>query len=196
MRPTIRTRALTAVAAATVAVALVGCSSSNKSSDSTSNTPSTAVASDMTTPSTAMNGQTVVDIAAGNRDFSTLVAAVKAAGLAGTLSGSGPFTVFAPTNEAFKQLPAATLKNLLKPQNKETLAGILTYHVVPGEVMAADVKPGKVKTVNGADFTVNTDNGTVTITDARGNTAKVVKTDVAGSNGVIHVIDHVLLPPQ
>jgi uncharacterized surface protein with fasciclin (FAS1) repeats len=150
----------------------------------------------MNTPNTTASGKTVVDIAAGNSDFSTLVAAVKAAGLAETLSGSGPFTVFAPTNEAFKQLPAGTLTSLLKPENKQALADILTYHVVPGEVMAADVKPGKVKTVNGAEFTVSTDNGTVTITDARGNTAKVVKTDIAGSNGVIHVIDHVLLPPQ
>jgi uncharacterized surface protein with fasciclin (FAS1) repeats len=150
----------------------------------------------MTTPTTMAGGKTVVDLASSNSDFSTLVTAVKAAGLGETLSGSGPFTVFAPTNVAFRHLPAGTLDNLLKPAKKDTLAGILKYHVVAGDIMAADVKPGMVKTVNGADFTVKTDNGTVTITDARGNTAKVVKTDITGSNGVIHVIDRVLLPPQ
>ena len=131
----------------------------------------------------------VVEIAAGNTDFSTLVAAVKAAGLAETLSGKGPFTVFAPTNAAFAKLPAGTVEGLLKPENKAKLAAILTYPVVAGKVMAADVKAGKVKTVNGAEATIATEGG-VTI----GN-AKVVKTDIVGTNGVIHVIDTVLLPP-
>ncbi|MEI6536273.1 MAG: fasciclin domain-containing protein, partial [Verrucomicrobiaceae bacterium] len=98
--------------------------------------------------------QTVVAIAAGNPDFSTLVAAVKAAGLAETLSGDGPFTVFAPTNEAFAKLPAGTVETLLKPENKAKLAGILTYHVVAAKVMAADVKTGKVKTVQGGELDV------------------------------------------
>lgn len=132
--------------------------------------------------------KTVVEIAAGNKDFSTLVAAVKAAGLAETLSGTGPFTIFAPTNEAFAKLPAGTVESLLKPENKAKLAAILTYHVVSGKVMAADVKAGKVKTVNGAEATIATEGG-VTI-----DKAKVVKTDIVGTNGVIHVIDSVILP--
>ena len=131
----------------------------------------------------------VVEIAAGNTDFSTLVAAVKAAGLAETLSGKGPFTVFAPTNAAFAKLPAGTVEDLLKPENKAKLAAILTYHVVAGKVMAADVKAGNVKTVNGAEATIATEGG-VTI-----GKAKVVKTDIVGTNGVIHVIDTVILPP-
>ena len=133
--------------------------------------------------------QTVVEIAAGNKDFSTLVAAVKAAGLAETLSGTGPFTVFAPTNDAFAKLPKGTVEDLLKPENEAKLAGILTYHVVSGKVMAADVKAGKVKTVNGAELTIAVKDGAVTVDGA-----KVVKTDIAGTNGVIHVIDSVVLP--
>ena len=133
--------------------------------------------------------QNVVEIAAGNKDFSTLVAAVKAAGLAETLSGKGPFTVFAPTNEAFAKLPKGTVEGLLKPENKEKLAAILTYHVVAAKVMAADVKSGKVKTVNGKEFEVKVADGTVTVDGA-----KVVKTDIVGTNGVIHVIDTVILP--
>ncbi len=135
--------------------------------------------------------QTVVEIAAGNKDFSTLVAAVKAAGLAETLSGKGPFTVFAPTNEAFAKLPEGTVETLLKPENKEKLAGILTYHVVGAKVMAADVKPGKVKTVNGKEFEIKVTDGTVMVDNA-----KVVKTDIVGKNGVIHVIDSVILPAE
>ena len=131
----------------------------------------------------------MVEIAAGNKDFSTLVAAVKAAGLAETLSGTGPFTVFAPTNDAFAKLPKGTVEDLLKPENKAKLAGILTYHVVSGKVMAADVKAGKVKTVNGAELTIAVKDGAVTVDGA-----KVVKTDIAGTNGVIHVIDSVVLP--
>jgi uncharacterized surface protein with fasciclin (FAS1) repeats len=133
--------------------------------------------------------ETVVAIAAGNADFSTLVAAVKAAGLAETLSGAGPFTVFAPTNEAFAKLPAGTVEDLLKPENKAKLAAILTYHVVPGKVLAADVKTGKVKTVQGGELDVKVSDGGVTVDGA-----KVVKTDIVGSNGVIHVIDSVVLP--
>jgi uncharacterized surface protein with fasciclin (FAS1) repeats len=114
---------------------------------------------------------------------------VKAAGLADTLAGPGPFTVFAPTDEAFEKLPKGTVENLLKPENKEKLAGILTYHVVPGKVMAADVKTMKAKTVNGAEANVKVDGKNVTI-----DKAKVVKTDIAASNGVIHVIDTVIMP--
>ena len=131
----------------------------------------------------------IVEVASGLDDFSTLVAAVKAADLAETLSGEGPFTVFAPTNAAFESLPAGTVEELLKPENKEKLAAILTYHVVSGKVMAADVKPMEVETVNGAKAKITVDGDTVMIDGA-----KIVKTDVVASNGVIHVIDAVILP--
>lgn len=140
-------------------------------------------------PAKADSPKTVVEIAAGNEDFSTLVAAVKAAGLVETLSGTGPFTIFAPTNEAFAKLPAGTVESLLKPENKEKLAGILTYHVLAGKVMAADVKAGKVATVNGKEVTIKVADGVVMLDGAN-----VVKTDIVGSNGVIHVIDSVILP--
>ncbi len=197
MLPNRATRFATiAVIGTAAALTLGACSSSSKSS-ATSDTTATTAANAMTdTTGSAASAQTIVDIASSNPDFSTLVSAVKAAGLGSTLSGTGPFTVFAPTNEAFAKLPAATLQDLLKPENKQKLADILTYHVVAGKVMAADVKPGKVKTVNGAEFTVSVDGGSVYITDGQGNKAKVVKTDITGSNGVIHVIDTVLLPPQ
>lgn len=132
----------------------------------------------------------VVEIAAGNKDFSTLVTAIKAAGLAETLSGTGPFTIFAPTNEAFAKLPAGTLEDLLKPENKDKLAAILTYHVLAAKVMGTDVKAGKAETVNGAELTITTEGGGVMV-----NKAKVTKTDIAGTNGIIHVIDSVLMPP-
>jgi uncharacterized surface protein with fasciclin (FAS1) repeats len=131
----------------------------------------------------------VVEIAAGAEDFSTLVAAVKAAGLAETLSGEGPFTIFAPTNAAFAALPEGTVESLLKPENKEKLVKILTYHVVPAKVMAADVKPGEVATVEGSKITIKVADGKVMVDGAT-----VVKTDIVGSNGVIHVIDKVIMP--
>lgn len=168
--------------AAALTLGAVACSSDSDSSSTTTTMKANS--------STTMKAQTIVDIAAGNADFSTLVGAVKSAGLAETLSGKGPFTVFAPTNEAFAKLPAGTLASLTPDQ----LKAILTYHVVAGEVLAKDVKPGKVKTVNGAEFTINVNNGKVTITDAKGNTVNVVKTDIKGDNGVIHVIDGVLMP--
>ncbi len=177
-----------AVVAASVLV-LGACSSSSKTTASSSTTAK------MATETTAPAAQSIVEIAAGNPDFSTLVTAVKAAGLAETLSGPGPYTVFAPTNEAFAKLPAGTLDTLLQPANKQQLADILTYHVVSGAVMASDVKPGAVTTVNGAPFTVSTSGSDVIITDGKGNQSKVVKTDIVASNGVIHVIDTVLLPP-
>lgn len=133
--------------------------------------------------------ETVVAIAASNADFSTLVAAVKAADLVDTLNGAGPFTIFAPTNAAFDKLPKGTVEDLLKPENKAKLASILTYHVVGGKVMAADVKSGMVKTVQGGELDVKAGEGGVTVDGA-----KVVKTDIVGSNGVIHVIDSVVLP--
>jgi uncharacterized surface protein with fasciclin (FAS1) repeats len=132
----------------------------------------------------------IVDTAVSAGSFNTLVAAVKAASLVDTLKGAGPFTVFAPTDEAFAKLPAGTVEDLLKPENKAKLAAILTYHVVPGKVMAKDVvKLHSAKTVNGQELTVKTEMGSVTV-----DKAKVVKTDILCTNGVIHVIDTVILP--
>ena len=131
----------------------------------------------------------IVAVASSAGNFKTLVAAVKAAGLIETLQGKGPFTVFAPTDDAFAKLPAGTLEDLLKAENKEKLVAILTYHVVPGKVRAADVKTMKAKTVNGQELSIKVEDGNVTVDNA-----KVVKTDVAASNGVIHVIDTVVLP--
>ena len=131
----------------------------------------------------------IVDTAVA-ADFKTLVAAVKAAGLVDTLKGAGPFTVFAPTDEAFAKLPAGTLETLLKPENKAKLQSILTYHVVSGKVMAQDVvKLDSAKTVEGQSISIKTMEGGVMV-----NNAHVIETDIAASNGVIHVIDTVLLP--
>lgn len=132
----------------------------------------------------------IVDVAVSAGQFNTLVAALKAAGLVDTLKGDGPFTVFAPTDAAFAKLPAGTIDNLLKPENKDQLIAILTYHVVTGNVMAADVvKLSSAATVNGAAVSIEVDNGIVRIDNAT-----VLKTDIGASNGVIHVIDTVILP--
>lgn len=132
----------------------------------------------------------IVDTAAGAGQFNTLVAAVKAAGLVETLKGAGPFTVFAPTDEAFKKLPAGTVEDLLKPENKDKLTAILTYHVVPGKTMAADIagKELKVKSVQGGEISINAKDGVMI------DNAKVVQADIAADNGVIHVIDTVIMP--
>jgi uncharacterized surface protein with fasciclin (FAS1) repeats len=136
--------------------------------------------------------QDIVDTAVGAGQFKTLAAALQAAGLVDTLKGPGPFTVFAPTDAAFAKLPAGTVESLLKPENKAKLTAILTYHVVPGAVKAEQVtKLDEAKTVNGAMVKVSTDHGKVMI-----NNANVVKADIPASNGVIHVIDTVILPPQ
>ena len=129
----------------------------------------------------------IVDTAIANGNFKTLVTAVQEAGLVDTLKGKGPFTVFAPTDAAFAKLPAGTLESLL--QDKQKLADILTYHVVAGKVMASQVKPGKVKTVEGQSLTVTKKNGAVMVDNA-----KVTMTDIVASNGVIHVIDAVVIP--
>lgn len=132
----------------------------------------------------------IIDTAVSNETFSTLVAAVKAAGLVDPLKGEGPFTVFAPTNEAFAKLPEGTVANLLKPENKDKLIAVLTYHVVPGKVMASDVvKVSDAKTVNGKSVAIKVSDGTVMVDGA-----KVIATDIETSNGVIHVIDSVILP--
>lgn len=135
-------------------------------------------------------GKDIVDTAVAAGSFNTLAKALQAADLVDTLKGAGPFTVFAPTDEAFAKLPAGTLDDLLKPENKEKLKAILTYHVVPGKVMAAQaMKLNSAKTVNGKDLTIKTEGGKVMINDAT-----VTKADIHASNGVIHVIDTVLLP--
>jgi len=141
-------------------------------------------------PAFSAQDKDIVDTAVG-ASFNTLVAAVKAAGLVETLKGPGPFTVFAPTDEAFAKLPKGTLDDLLKPENKAKLASILTYHVVAGKVMAADVvKLKKAKTVQGSEVKITVKDGKVMV-----DKANVVKTDVTASNGVIHVIDAVIMPP-
>jgi uncharacterized surface protein with fasciclin (FAS1) repeats len=135
-------------------------------------------------------GKDIVDTAVAAGQFKTLAAALTAAGLVDTLKGAGPFTVFAPTDEAFAKLPKGTVEELLKPENKAKLTAILAYHVVPGKVMAADVvKVSNAKTVQGASIKVNAAGGKVTVDNA-----SVVKTDIGASNGVIHVIDTVLMP--
>ena len=149
-----------------------------------------------------MQAPNIVAVAAGNKDFTTLVAAVKAADLIEALSGKGPFTVFAPTNAAFAKLPSGTVESLLKTENKKTLTSILTYHVVAGKFEAAAVidaikkNKGKftVDTLNGGQITLSLSGGNVILTDANGGTATVVIPDVAASNGVIHAIDSVVMP--
>lgn len=163
----------------------VGLAAQAKDCPNASKTPTTALAA-----KPAQSG-TVVDVAAGNPAFSTLVTAVKAAGLAETLSGKGPFTVFAPTNEAFAALPKGTLETLLKPENRDLLRKVLTYHVVSGDVMSKDLRSGNVKTVAGSTVNVKVQNSGITI-----NSSKVVKADIDATNGVVHVIDRVLLPPD
>ena len=164
-----------------------GCSSD--STDETDTAAATAEASPSAMESESSDAGTIVDVAVGNDDFSTLVAAVQAADLQDTLSADGPYTVFAPTNAAFEALPDGVLDKLLEPENKETLTEILTYHVVSGEVTSDMIEPGDVKTVEGSTVTITTDGGEVMV-----NEAKVETADVDASNGVIHSIDAVLLP--
>lgn len=144
----------------------------------------------------------IVENASQSADHTTLVAAVKAAGLVDTLSGPGPYTVFAPTNAAFEKLPAGTVDTLVKPENKQALTGILTYHVVPGRMTAAELTKAiqagggtaSLKTAAGGTLTATQTGGTITLKDAKGGTAQVTQGDVMQSNGVIHVIDTVLMP--
>ena len=177
MSRTLRVLAATAV----LAVVVSACSSSDNKSSSKA---------DQTSSSTAAKAPgTVVVVASKNPDFSTLVAAVTKAGLVATLNKPGPYTVFAPTNEAFAKIPADQLNAILA--DKAQLTKILTYHVVPGKVMAADLQPEQmVKTVEGQDLDIKVTNGAATV-----NGCNIVKTDVTASNGVVHVIDCVLIPP-
>lgn len=142
-----------------------------------------------TSTSTRQAGKDIVAVAAGADNFKTLVAAVKAAGLVETLQGEGPFTVFAPNDAAFAKLPAGTVESLLKPENRDKLVAILKYHVVPGRVLAADVKTMEAKTAQGQSVKLKVSDAGVTV-----DSAKVIKTDLLADNGVIHVIDSVILP--
>jgi len=146
--------------------------------------------------------QTIVEAAVSNKDFSTLVTALKAANLVEALSGEGPFTVFAPNNAAFSKIDSETLGNLLKPENVKSLSNILTYHVVSGKLMASDVanalKSGygkaKLTALNGQTITAISKDGKIYLEDSQGNMSEIIATDVAGSNGVIHVISSVIMP--
>lgn len=174
--------------AASATLFIAGCSTSSTAPAETA--AETAMSSPMASASAMADG-TVVEVAAGNPDFSTLVAAVQAADLTETLNAEGPYTVFAPTNEAFEALPAGTVEKLLKPANKDELTKILTYHVIAGEeIMAADITAGKVATVEGQKLDITTDDG------VQVNGVTVVTADVDASNGVIHAIDGVLIPPD
>lgn len=179
---------------AVASLALVGCSSGDSASE-TSPSPMATTSAPMETPTDVASpvaDETIVGVAASNPDFSTLVAAVEAAGLAETLSEPGPYTVFAPTNEAFEDLPAGLVAALLLPENKEVLTQVLTYHVVPGEVLSTDIQPGNVPTVEGSDLRIRVQADG----DVKVNRADVEAVDVEASNGVIHVIDEVLVPPN
>ncbi len=199
------------ISAAALPLVLVACSSTETATTAASTAkPAASVAPTTKAPSAATSAapatapgttpastKDIVDTAVAAGDFSTLAAALKAAALIDTLKGPGPFTVFAPTDAAFKALPAGTVDDLLKPENKETLTTVLTYHVVKGNVMAADVVKldGKeVETVAGPKLMVKVTGDKVTLTDTSGNTINVVKTDIKAKNGVIHVIDGVLIP--
>ena len=164
------------------AFALTACGADGSTADTT------VPASD-TTEMSQMPG-TIVEVAQDNADFSTLVAAITAADLGEALSGEGPLTVFAPTNAAFEALPAGLLEKLLLPENKAVLVKILTYHVVAAKVMAADVAAGDVTSLEGSTFAVTTEGGVMV------NAANVTATDIPASNGVIHVIDAVIVPPS
>ena len=178
------------IAAAGSLAALLFLSGCASDSDEAEETSAATTSAETTSEAPAEEPGTIVDVAVGNPDFETLVAAVTAAGLAETLSGDGPFTVFAPTDDAFAALPEGLLDALLLPENKDALVSILTYHVLPAEVMAADVAAGEVATVEGSTIAITTDGG------VKVNDANVIATDVDASTGVIHVIDAVIVPPS
>lgn len=186
--------------AAALMVLPVAVACSTKPADTTVNTPTseapTTGTAATTTPNAVgsdsmANGDTIVDVASANGSFSTLVSAIKAAGLTDTLSAAGPYTVFAPTDAAFAALPEGTLDKLLKPENQEVLTQVLKYHVVPEKLMASDIKPGMVPTVEGKDLDITDNAGKVMV-----NGKAVEQADITASNGIIHSIDAVLLPPS
>ncbi len=191
-------RMFAAAGAASLALFLAACGTTTTSTSSPATMAPTTSSPSTTMPTTTQATSDIVDTAVSAGQFNTLVTAVTAAGLVETLKGPGPFTVFAPTDAAFAKLPAGTLDSLLK-EPKGKLAEILKYHVVAGKVMAADViklDGQKVKTVQGAELTVEVSGGKVVLVDVAGNRINVVTTDVNASNGVIHVIDGVLLPTK
>lgn len=190
------------------ASALTACGGAGESTDAATNQVSPAPAANADAAPVTVGGapmypnKTIVENASQSADHSTLVQAVQAAGLAPTLSGAGPYTVFAPTNAAFAKLPAGTTEGLLKPEAKGQLTGILSYHVVPGLVLAADlrraIETGKGKaelaTVGGGKLTATAAGDALVVTDAKGGQARVTQGDVIQSNGVVHVVDGVLMP--
>ena len=191
-------KTLQMLTASAAALALVAC---GEPAEETTIENDTMMADEMANAEAAAQG-TIVEVAQGNSDFSTLVSAVTAAELGETLSGPGPYTVFAPTNDAFDALPEGTVETLTT-EDTDQLGNILTYHVVPSEVMAADLTAAiesageggyTIETVNGGTLTAMLEGGNVMLTDAQGNTATVTQTDIDASNGVIHVIDTVLMP--
>lgn len=194
--------------AASAMMTMAACNNSGKS-DQENKMADTAAADKMTTTdpkpeegvmvggAMMVASKDIVDNAAGSADHTTLVAAVKAAGLVETLKSAGPFTVFAPTNAAFGKLPAGTVDNLLKPEMKAQLTGILTYHVVAGAYKSTDLKDGqKLKTVQGEELTIGYKDGKWSVTDAKGGMAAITIADVISSNGVTYVIDGVLMPKK
>ena len=191
--------------AAFVTVTFVACNDSKTEESKTDTTTITAAepmkpaeeAGVMVGGANMVPSKDIVDNAAGSSDHTTLVAAVKAASLVETLKSAGPFTVFAPTNEAFAKLPAGTVDNLLKPENKATLAKILTYHVVAGALKSTDLKDGqKLKTVQGEELTIHYKDNKWMVHDAKGGMANIAIADVISSNGVTYVIDAVLMPKK
>lgn len=197
---------------ALASIALAGC---QQGSDAGGNQAAGATPSTATAGSASASGgpvtvggapmhpnKTIIENASTSSDHTTLVGAVKAAGLEKTLSGAGPYTVFAPTNAAFAKLPVGAAEGLMKPEGKGALTGILTYHVVPGVVLAADLRrsiekgggKAEIATVGGGKLTATDAGGTLTVTDAKGGQARVTQGDVMQSNGVVHVVDAVLMP--
>ncbi len=194
------TRILAVTVATAAFLGLAACSPAEETAttDATAATDPMAPVAD---PAAAASGN-IVEVAQGNADFTTLVSAVVAADLAGTLGGTGPFTVFAPTNAAFEKIPAASRESLMAPAGKADLTKILTYHVVPGRVTAADLTTqieagggtATLTTVEGGTLTAKAANGSITLTDENGGTSTVAIADVAATNGIIHAIDTVVMP--
>lgn len=181
---------------------LISCGESKKDKENTEEMAETEMTDTYAQEETETTVETIVGVASGNENFSTLVAAVQAADLVGTLSSEGPFTVFAPTNDSFAKLPEGTVENLLKPENKGALINLLTYHVVSGQYPASAVIEAinsnngsfVVETVQGDKITLSLEGENVKLVDAKGNSSLVIMADVPASNGVIHAIDAVIMP--
>jgi uncharacterized surface protein with fasciclin (FAS1) repeats len=183
---------------------LISCGETKKDKENAEEMAETEMTDSYAEETTDTTMETIVGVASGNENFSTLVAAVQAADLVGTLSSDGPFTVFAPTNDGFGKLPAGTVENLLKPENKASLINLLTYHVVSGQYPASAVVEAinsnngsfVVETVQGNKITLSLEGDQVKLVDAKGNSSLVVMADVPASNGVIHAIDAVIMPAE